>query len=188
MSGRKRWVCLIATAATWVLAAIPGTASGDVFLTPSTLDYGSQQVGTVSTPATFTVRVTCAPGVVDCNADDPFTPTIGISGEFAIQNNTCTTLMPGNTMEGTTCTFDALFIPLSPGVKTGTITTGRLSAMASLTGLGVAPPTGSGSTAPPVVTPPAGPTGQRAAALKKCSKKDGKARKRCRKRANRLPV
>jgi hypothetical protein len=32
------------------------------------------------------------------------------------------------------------------------------------------------------------PTGQRAAALKKCKHKHGKARKKCRKKANRLPV
>ncbi len=39
------------------------------------------------------------------------------------------------------------------------------------------------------VTPPAGPTGQRAAALEKCKKKHSKkARKKCRKKANLLPV
>ena len=45
---------------------------------------------------------------------------------------------------------------------------------------------------PPVlVIPPAaptGPTGQRAAALKKCKKKRGRARRNCMKRANKLPV
>jgi hypothetical protein len=40
--------------------------------------------------------------------------------------------------------------------------------------------------APPVA--PAGPTGQRAAALAKCKKKSGKKRKKCKKRANLLPV
>jgi hypothetical protein len=50
--------------------------------------------------------------------------------------------------------------------------------------------------APPVVTPPApmpttppaGPTGRRAAALKKCKKKSGDARAKCKKKAKRLPV
>jgi hypothetical protein len=36
--------------------------------------------------------------------------------------------------------------------------------------------------------PTSGPTGRRAAALKKCKHKHGKARKKCRKRAKRLPV
>jgi hypothetical protein len=34
----------------------------------------------------------------------------------------------------------------------------------------------------------AGPTGQRAAALKKCKKKHGQARRKCKKRANLLPL
>ncbi len=42
---------------------------------------------------------------------------------------------------------------------------------------------------PPVVTPPAAtPTGQRAAALNKCKKKHGRARSKCKKKANLLPV
>ncbi len=42
---------------------------------------------------------------------------------------------------------------------------------------------------PALVTPPAAtPTGQRAAALKKCKKKRGRARRNCIKRANKLPV
>lgn len=36
--------------------------------------------------------------------------------------------------------------------------------------------------------PAAAPTGQRAAALKKCKRKKGKKRKSCRRRANRLPI
>jgi hypothetical protein len=51
----------------------------------------------------------------------------------------------------------------------------------------VAPPTGGNPSPGP---PPAesGPTGKRAAALKKCKKKHGKARKPCIKHAKRLPV
>jgi CSLREA domain-containing protein len=44
---------------------------------------------------------------------------------------------------------------------------------------------GGGTTTPP---PPAGPTGKRAAALKKCKKKTGKARANCIKKAKKLPV
>jgi CSLREA domain-containing protein len=45
-----------------------------------------------------------------------------------------------------------------------------------------------GPPAPPAIIP-AGPTGQRAAALKKCKKKkSAKARKKCKKKANQLPV
>jgi CSLREA domain-containing protein len=45
------------------------------------------------------------------------------------------------------------------------------------------------STPPPTTTPPAGPTGQRAAALKKCKKKkSAQARRKCKAKANKLPV
>jgi tripartite motif-containing protein 71 len=46
------------------------------------------------------------------------------------------------------------------------------------------PPPGGGGT----TTAPPGPTGQRAAALKKCKKKKGKARANCKKKAKKLPV
>jgi hypothetical protein len=64
--------------------------------------------------------------------------------------------------------------------------------------IGAPPPTGSWVAAPPgdlafktYVVPPAstGPTGQRAAALKKCKKKHShKAKKKCKKKARKLPV
>jgi hypothetical protein len=45
------------------------------------------------------------------------------------------------------------------------------------------------TTISPLATPPAGPTGQRAAALKKCKKKRAKkAKRKCRRKANLLPV
>jgi hypothetical protein len=49
------------------------------------------------------------------------------------------------------------------------------------------PPVGTGPAPLPGATPP-GPTGRRAAALKKCKKKTGKARVNCRKKAKKLPV
>jgi hypothetical protein len=42
--------------------------------------------------------------------------------------------------------------------------------------------------APPAAAAPTGPAGQRAAALAKCKKKHGKKRKKCKQRANLLPV
>ncbi len=48
----------------------------------------------------------------------------------------------------------------------------------------------SGTQAPPTTpaTPGAGPTGQKAAALRKCKKKKGKKRKKCKQKAAKLPV
>ncbi len=47
---------------------------------------------------------------------------------------------------------------------------------------------GGGGGGNPQPTPPAGPTGQRAAALKKCKKKSGRARANCIKKAKKKPV
>jgi CSLREA domain-containing protein len=47
---------------------------------------------------------------------------------------------------------------------------------------------GTTTTTPPAAPAASGPTGQRAAALKKCKKKKGKARKKCKKKAMKLPV
>lgn len=56
---------------------------------------------------------------------------------------------------------------------------------------GTTPPPGGGTGTTPTplipITPAAGPTGQRAAALKKCKKKHPKKRANCRKKANQLP-
>jgi hypothetical protein len=45
-----------------------------------------------------------------------------------------------------------------------------------------------GPPAPTTTAPTSAPTGKRAAALKKCKSKHGKAKKRCKKRAKKLPV
>ncbi len=50
------------------------------------------------------------------------------------------------------------------------------------------PPPASGGASPTAAVPAAGPTGQRAAALKRCKKKKGKARKKCKKKALKLPL
>jgi hypothetical protein len=52
----------------------------------------------------------------------------------------------------------------------------------------VADPAQPGGGSTPAATPAAGPTGLRAAALKKCKHKHGRARAKCKKRANLLPV
>jgi hypothetical protein len=107
------------------------------------------------------------------------------ASEFGITANTCA----GQTLAAlATCTVSVRFAPATAGAKTATlkiIGTPGGTTSASLTGTATAPP-------PPPPPPPAastGPTGQRAAALKKCKKKKSKqARKKCKKKANRLPV
>ena len=66
-----------------------------------------------------------------------------------------------------------------PSFSSGNVSQLRIEQLA-------APSAGGG--AAPIASPTPGPTGQRAAALKRCKKKKRKARKKCRKRALKLPV
>jgi hypothetical protein len=161
---------------------ISGTVTEYISLVPSPKDYGSTQVGTPTASTQFTVENagpgtsgTLAAALAGANAS-----------QFGITQDNCT----GQTLaDDGTCTVFVRFAPTSAGAKaarlniTGTPGGTQFSA---LTGTATAVPS------PPAPTPPAatpGPTGQRAAALKKCKKKKSKqARKKCKKKANKLPV
>ena len=126
--------------------AFASTAGAYVTLAPNSQDFGSQQVGTVSAPVTFTLKVTCYPDFANpplgCNANEPFTPSVSASGDYAVQSNTCTAPMPGDTTYGTTCTFSVVFVPVALGALTGIASSGEPNGFgrSGLTGTGVAPP------------------------------------------------
>jgi hypothetical protein len=160
-------------------AALPASASAagaPIVTSPTSHDFGSQLVGTASTPFTFTLTDRCyedvgVPGT--CVANNPFTPSVSVSGPFAIQGNNCTAPMPGNTVFGTTCTFNVVFIPSAAGGQSGVVDVGDPA------GFGKAAVTGTG-TAPSAVAPVPVP----APAAKKCKKRHraSAAKKKCRKR------
>jgi CSLREA domain-containing protein len=159
-----------------------GDVTEYISLVPSPKDYGSTQVGTPTAATQFTVE----------NAGPSTSGNLAVAltganaSEFEITGGTC----DGVTLpDDGTCTVSVRFAPTSAGAKSATLavtgTPGGTQSSA-LTGTATAVPT------PPTPTPPAatpGPTGQRAAALKKCKKKKtAQARKKCKKNANKLPV
>jgi len=160
------------------LATLTGDVTEYISLVPKPKDFGSTQVGTPTGAVTFTVTNagpgtsgTLAAALAGANAS-----------EFGITQNNCT----GHTLANLgTCTVSVRFAPTSAGAKAAKLNiTGTPGGTQSSALTGTA-------TAPPPPPPPAntGPTGQRAAALKKCKKKKSKqARKKCKKKANRLPV
>ncbi|MFN8537727.1 MAG: choice-of-anchor D domain-containing protein [Thermomicrobiales bacterium] len=92
------------------LAGIATT--GAVYVTPASLDFGDQQLGTTSVARTVTVT-NAGTGPVTFVAP-------AITGNFAIFANTCTlaALAPGDS-----CTIGVVFQPVTPGgPKTGTLT------------------------------------------------------------------
>jgi CSLREA domain-containing protein len=157
-----------------------GAVTEYISLVPSPKDYGSTQVGTPTASTQFTVE-NAGPGTSGTLAA---ALTGANASEFGITQDNCT----GQTLaDDGTCTVSVRFAPSSAGAKAATLnitgTPGGTQSSA-LTGTATAVPT-------PPPPPPAntGPTGQRAAALKKCKKKKtATARKKCKKKANNLPV
>jgi hypothetical protein len=160
------------------LATLTGTATEYVSAAPTSHNFGSTQTGT-PTGATQFVVTNAGPGTSGTFATTLAGPN---ASEFGITANTCA----GQTLAAlATCTVSVRFAPATAGAKTATlkiIGTPGGTTSASLTGTATSPP-------PPPPAANTGPTGQRAAALKKCKKKKSKqARKKCKKKANRLPV
>jgi hypothetical protein len=82
----------------------------DIAISPATLSFTVQTVGTTSTAQTITVT---------SNGDSPLTISgVAINGEFAKTDN-CS---GGTLAVGATCTIDVTFSPTTPGPKSGTVT------------------------------------------------------------------
>jgi hypothetical protein len=97
---------------------------------PTVQDFGSVTVGVTSAALNFTVTNT---------GDLPSgPPTVSVSGDFVIVLSGCTNDVPG----GTSCGVAVAFKPSAAGARSGTLvvtTSGGSTAVASLTGTGVAP-------------------------------------------------
>ncbi len=158
------------------------SASATISLTPNQHDFGSQTVGTTSTPATFTLTVTCyhdaavmppnPPICIMPGGEHPFTPNVTVSGDFAIRDNTCTQPMPGNTPFGTSCTFRVVFVPTVAGLREGIVDVGDPVGFgrAAVRGIGVLPATGPG-VGPPTAKKKKCKKKKQAASAKKCKRK-----------------
>ncbi len=148
---------LVAVAA--AMAVVPAAALGMSSTAPFNHDFGAHTIGTTSPPQTFTLTVRCTPDPPNPNmctgAPEPLTPNVTVTGPFAIQDNTCTTTMPGSTTFGTSCTFKVVYKPVSTGEAVGIIDVGDPGGFgkAAVRGTGVAlpatPPPGAGSTVGP---------------------------------------
>ncbi len=80
-----------------------------IALTPTSLTFPAQDVGTTSAPQTVTV---------DSKGDAPLAiSNISISGDFA-ETNTCTAPLP----LGSSCTISVTFTPTAGGTRNGTLT------------------------------------------------------------------
>ena len=130
---------------------------------PGSVSFGSQLPGTMTTPQTITLSNTMPSTALTVSS-------ISATGDVGITSNGC-----GHSIgAGASCQVAVGFAPTGVGARTGTLSITDAANgsphMIALTGTGT-------------------PTGQRAAALKKCKKKHAKkARKKCRRKAQVLPV
>jgi trimeric autotransporter adhesin len=116
-------------------ATLSGTGTAPATLSPASLAFASQGIGTKSARKTVTLRN---------NQPDPLTISgISTSGDFA-QTSTCP-LSPGTLGAAASCSISVAFTPTAPGTRTGTLTvtdsastspqTVSLSGTGALTGL-----------------------------------------------------
>jgi hypothetical protein len=100
-----------------------GGGKGTVRVDLAVINFGTVDVGTVSSPVTVTVTVSGASVAVD--------PTIAGTG-FAISARTCAAVQPVGT-----CTISVAFAPTSVGAHNGVLTVGTVAV--ALSGVGNAP-------------------------------------------------
>ncbi len=116
-----------------VTASLTGTGSApvSVILSPTALSFAAQQVGTSSPSLSITVSNT---GSVSAPLA---TPTI--TGDFALQTNTCGTSLAA----GSTCSLAVVFTPVAVSSRTGQLSlpVASTTLSATLAGTGTAPPT-----------------------------------------------
>jgi hypothetical protein len=111
-----------------------GTMPASLSLNPTTLSFPAMLIGTTSAPMSITVS---NPGSAPLN-----TPTLAITGDFAIQSNGCTQAI----VAGGSCTVAVTFTPTVSGGRSGFLTvsstTNGVSAVnAVLSGTGESPAT-----------------------------------------------
>jgi hypothetical protein len=103
------------------------TTPASATLSPATLDFGAQLVGTSSSAQSFTITAT--QGCVSVGA-------ISTTGDFS-QTNNCSSVLA----TGASCSAQVTFTPAATGLRSGTLTvpTGNTTLTSSLSGTGVAP-------------------------------------------------
>ena len=125
-------------------AALTGTGvTNTASVSPTSLTFGNQAVGTTSTAQSSTLTNT---GTISLTI-----ASIAVSGDFAETDN-C-----GNSVAaGGSCTINVTFTPTATGTRTGTLTitddAPDSPQMVSLTGTGIQPSIAIGSVSPGVVT------------------------------------
>ena len=94
-------------------ATLSGTGVGSVTLTPSSLSYGNQNVGTTSSPQPLTLNNGGASALTGISVS-----VTGTNAVDFVQTNNCGTAIAANS----TCTINVTFTPTASGARSATLT------------------------------------------------------------------
>ena len=118
---------------TVALSGAGGTTANGITVSPSSLTFASQNVGTTSAPQTVTVT--------NNDSTEASITSIAASGDFA-QSNTCGSSLAANS----NCSVSVTFTPTASGTRSGTLTltdsASNSPQTVSLSGTGATAPTG----------------------------------------------
>ena len=127
------------------LAALPAAAgAATVTVSPTSLTFAAQQVGSTSVPQDVTLTKDCTgANQTQClgpPAEGPtFAPVISVTGPFT-QTNNCPPALTASALPDpgtkTSCTIKVRFKPTAKGPATGTLSTGSGGPTVTLTGTG----------------------------------------------------
>jgi hypothetical protein len=110
-----------------LLAVIP-PAAGATTVTPTSLDFGSQRVGTTSPTQSVTLTVPCSTPLVasTCTTSVVDTYVVGLAttGDFGGTTNCPAELTPVTT-DFVSCIVNIFFHPTGTGTRTGVLSTGN---------------------------------------------------------------
>jgi hypothetical protein len=88
---------------------ISPSAGAAAAVAPGAMSFPTSAVGTTSSPQTLTI--------LDLGTDALTVSSVTVSGDFAIQSNTCTSIAAS-----TSCAIPVTFTPTTTGTRTGTLT------------------------------------------------------------------
>lgn len=156
----------------------PAGAAAKVVVSPTSLTFGGQAMGTTSAAQQVTLTKDCT-GAEDTlcltgpGLEGPtFNTSISVSGPFS-QTNNCPAALTTVPDSSVSCTINVTFVPTATGAASGTLSTGAGGPTAALAGTGTPAQSaaGTGGTATKSCKKKAKKHSARAAKKKKCKKR-----------------
>jgi hypothetical protein len=168
-----------------VLAFTPASATANAVASPSSLAFGSTNIGATSAAKTTTVNVTCSFQVgIFCFTPGHFLPSPGFGGANLADFHSTNDCGAGVTSPGS-CTFTVSFTPTGAGSRTATMSLGAEDSGLISVPITTISLSGTGIGSPPAALPPATLSPPATGTRKKCKKhkkRSAAAAKKCKKK------